>query len=156
MYQLTKRVMFCAAHSIKGGGKCENKHGHNWEANIKVTLINGSLDSRGFIADVGDIKDAAFKYDHDDLDKYFDYPSTENVAKKIAEDALQICVDSNPDSQFLVDVHLIETENNTASAKADNVASTSNQDITYFADGLDPHNIRLVPPETTNKVKRIV
>ena len=121
MYTLTKRVVFCAAHSIKGAGKCENKHGHNWEATIKVTLVDGSLDHRGFIADVRELKDAAHKYDHDDLDKYFEYPSTEVVAKQIAEDALDVCKGTNPNAKFVVDVTLVETENNSATAQADNV-----------------------------------
>lgn len=112
--KITKRVVFCAAHSIAGAGKCANKHGHNWVANIDVWC--DSLDERGFIADVADIKQAAFKYDHDDLDKYFDQPSTENVAQKIADDVVTICKESNNEGQYSVRVHLIETENNSAEA----------------------------------------
>lgn len=114
--KLTKRVVFCAAHSIAGAGKCANKHGHNWEATI--TVYGEKLDKRGFLADVADIKKAAFKYDHDDLDKYFESPSTENVAQKIAEDALKICKESNPKAQFMIEVELVETENNSATAYA--------------------------------------
>lgn len=111
-YTITKRVPFSAAHSLKGAGKCENKHGHNWVANI--TIVGDQLDNRGFVADIADVKQAAFKYDHDDLDNYFEYPSTELVAQKIAEDALDICTNSNPKAKFDIDVHLIETENNSA------------------------------------------
>ena len=113
--RITKVVDFCAAHSIQGAGKCANKHGHNWEATIVVAL-DGELDSRGFIADVRDLKNAAFKYDHDDLDKYFEMPSTENVAQKIAQDALQVCLDGEAKGFFTVDVHLVETKNNSADA----------------------------------------
>lgn len=112
--------MFCAAHHLPGAGKCENVHGHNWVAEIEVTLLSGSLDSRGFIVDVADLKKAAFKYDHNDLNIFFEYPSTENVAQKIADDALGICKGSNPGSTFVVNVHLIETENNSAYASASN------------------------------------
>ena len=113
--KITKRVVFCAAHSIKGAGKCENKHGHNWVANITVEC--DELDDRGFIADVAEIKQAAFQYDHDDLDKYFEYPSTENVADQIARDVLDIVLRSNKYAKDVdVHVHLIETENNSAHA----------------------------------------
>lgn len=119
IYELSKRVMFCAAHSIKGAGKCENKHGHNWEANI--TVRSNALDERGFIADVAAIKQAAFQYDHDDLDKYFEQPTTELVAQKIAEDTMAI-VRANLGAveglEVDVLVHLTETENNTATARS--------------------------------------
>lgn len=116
--KITKRVVFCAAHSIAGAGKCANKHGHNWEAHI--TVESNVLDDRGFIADVAEIKQAAFKYDHDDLDKYFESASTENVCMQIARDVLDIVLSSNEDAHHgdvHVHVHLIETENNSAHAE---------------------------------------
>lgn len=119
-YEITKRVMFCAAHSIMGAGKCENKHGHNWEATI--TVQSNVVDERGFVADVADIKKAAFQYDHDDLDKYFTYASTENVAQKIAEDVLHVVLESQgpvEDRWIKVEVDLVETENNSAVARVD-------------------------------------
>lgn len=115
--RVTKHVDFCAAHSIAGAGKCANKHGHNWEATIEVDF-HGKLDSRGFIADVADIKQAAFKYDHDDLDKYFDSASTENVASAIAEDVLEILIESESEGDYFVHVRLVETKNNSADAYA--------------------------------------
>lgn len=117
---IEKKVDFAAAHSIAGAGKCANKHGHNWEANIRVEL-DGETDERGFVADVADIKDAAYKYDHDDLDKYFDYASTENVAKQIADDVLETCMNGRSVGDFWVTVHLIETKNNSAYAYANGV-----------------------------------
>lgn len=120
--KISKVVDFCAAHSIKGAGKCANKHGHNWTAIIEVESVGGELsDVRGFLADVRDLKQAAFKYDHDDLDKYFDFASTENVAKKIAEDALDEVLKCNPNLHIFVRVHLDETKNNSADAVATNV-----------------------------------
>lgn len=118
MKKITKVVDFAAAHSIKGAGKCENKHGHNWEATIVVTQTGGILtDERGFIADVKDLKTAAFKYDHDDLDKYFEFASTENVALQIAIDALAAVEATNPKIAAKVEVHLVETKNNSADAE---------------------------------------
>lgn len=113
--RITKRVDFCAAHSIAGAGKCANKHGHNWEALIEVDFL-GTLDSRGFIADVADLKKAAFKYDHDDLDKYFTVASTEHVAAKIANDVVDILETEESEGDYFVHVHLIETKNNSADA----------------------------------------
>lgn len=115
LMKITKKVDFCAAHSISGAGKCENKHGHNWEAIIEVSF-EGKLDKRGFIADVASIKQAAFKYDHDDLDKYFESASTENVAQKIADDVLEICKQSESSGSYFIHVHLVETKNNSADA----------------------------------------
>lgn len=115
--RIEKVVDFCAAHSIAGAGKCAKKHGHNWQAQIRVDFF-GELDSRGFIADVADIKKAAFQYDHDDLDKYFESASTENVASKIADDVLRICSSGQSKGEFSIRVHLIETKNNSATAYA--------------------------------------
>lgn len=121
MAQITKIVDFAAAHSIQGAGKCANKHGHNWEATIQVETVGGVVDHRaGFIADVADLKKCAFKYDHDDLDNYFEYASTENVAKEIAIDALEVVKEANPRLQVFVRVHLVETKNNSADAVATN------------------------------------
>lgn len=117
--RVTKRVVFAAAHHLDGLGKCENLHGHNWQADIEVTMMDGEL-KNGIVVDVAALKQAAFKYDHDNLDKYFEFPSTENVAHAIAEDALRICTDYNPDATFSVTVHLIETENNSAYSSATN------------------------------------
>jgi len=116
--KIVKKVDFCAAHSIAGAGKCANKHGHNWEAIITVDA-DGDLDSRGFVADVRDLKQAAYKYDHDDLDKYFEVASTELVCQKIAYDALEVVSKSNPKLKYIrVHVELIETKNNSAEASA--------------------------------------
>lgn len=122
MAKITKVVDFAAAHSIQGAGKCANKHGHNWEATIVVETVAGNItDERGFIADVADLKTCAFKYDHDDLDKYFEFASTENVANKIAHDALAVVERTNPQLQVYIDVHLVETKNNSADASVDNL-----------------------------------
>lgn len=150
--KISKTVDFAAAHSIANAGKCANKHGHNWEANIDVYHVAGEITRPdGFLADVRDIKDAAYKYDHDDLDKYFEYASTENVAQQIADDALAICIDSNPEAMFRVQVHLVETKNNSATAQADNVElnklndNTANEQAFHFvglkgaANNTEPH-----------------
>lgn len=115
--KLTKKVDFCAAHSIQGAGKCARKHGHNWEATIDVEHIDGPITHEaGFLVDVAKVKEAAFKYDHDDLDNYFQWASTENVAQQIADDALQHCIEANPQAGFCVRVNLVETKNNSAAA----------------------------------------
>lgn len=118
--KITKVVDFCAAHSIQGAGKCAKKHGHNWEATIEIDFY-GDLDERGFIVDVADIKKAAFKYDHDDLDLYFETASTENVAQKIADDVANICADSRSSGSYFIHVHLVETKNNSADAYSNSV-----------------------------------
>lgn len=114
-FTLRKNVEFSAAHSIKGAGKCENKHGHNWEAQITIHFA-GELDERGFVVDVADVKKCAFKYDHDDLDKYFEFASTENVAAKIAEDVGNLCAAAASSGTYYIEVHLIETKYNSADA----------------------------------------
>lgn len=123
MIRLNKKVDFAAAHSINDAGACANKHGHNWHADITISF-DGDLDSRGFVADVAEIKQAAYKYDHDDLDKYFTSASTENVAQKIADDVAEICKNSESRGEYKIAVNLIETKNNSAMARAwtDNVS----------------------------------
>lgn len=123
--EITKRVNFSAAHSIAGAGKCANKHGHNWVAIIKVNC--DTLDSTGFIVDVAKLKKTAFQYDHDDLDNYFEQPTTEIVCQKIANDALEVVLANQPLAKCTVHVHLIETENNSADAIASNVIGTLNE-----------------------------
>lgn len=131
--KLTKKVDFCAAHSIQGAGKCANKHGHNWEATIDVEHVSGEITHEaGFLVDVAKVKQAAYQYDHDDLDKYFKWASTENVAQQIANDALLFCLEANPEAQFYVRVHLVETKNNSADAIASNVdLHVLNDDVNY-------------------------
>jgi 6-pyruvoyl-tetrahydropterin synthase len=127
--KITKIVDFAAAHSIAGAGKCENKHGHNWEATISVELY-GDTDYRGFIVDVAELKKCAFKYDHDDLDKYFAYASTENVAQKIADDVAEVCANSESNGDFFIHVYLVETKNNSADAfktVVNNIVQEDNQ-----------------------------
>lgn len=116
-FKLKKLAEFSAAHSIKGAGKCEKKHGHNWEAIIEIDF-HGELDYRGFIVDVAEIKKCATKYDHDDLDLYFEYASTEHVAQKIAEDVANLCAVSESSGDYYVHVHLDETKYNSADAYA--------------------------------------
>lgn len=121
--KIVKVVDFCAAHSIQGAGKCANKHGHNWEATITVEFF-GELDDKGFIVDVAALKLAAFKYDHDDLDKYFTTPSTENIVSRIAYDVAGICVASESTGDYFIHVNLVETKNNSAAAYATVVDKT--------------------------------
>lgn len=118
--RISKRVMFSAAHHIPGAGKCENNHGHNWRAHITVDQISGQLDKRGFIVDVRDLKSTAFKYDHGDLNDHFESPTTEVIAQQIADDALELCKQNNDNATFIVNVHLDETDDNSADASASN------------------------------------
>lgn len=113
--KITGVAKFSSAHSINEAGKCANKHGHNWVAKIEVGFY-GTLNKQGFVADVAEIKKAATKYDHDDLDNYFEWPSTENVAQKIADDVAYICLQGGAVGDFDIHVHVIETENNSADA----------------------------------------
>lgn len=130
--RITKVVDFAAAHSIAGAGKCANKHGHNWEATIEVDLVSGELDERGFIVDVQELKNAAYKYDHDDLDKYFEVASTENIAQRIAEEGLDVVERTNPEANVFVRVHLVETKNNSADAVVTNCVGELNSQKSYF------------------------
>lgn len=89
-YAVSKDLVFCGAHAIRlSGGRCENRHGHDWR--IRVTVRARELDPLGMVVDFADIKAAAedvlAPWKHRDLNETppFDRenPTAENIARRL-------------------------------------------------------------------------
>lgn len=90
-WRLVVSEQFCAAHALRNyHGKCENLHGHNFDAEI---VVEGTeLDAKTeILLDFGELKAALReiiqKLDHRDLNKLEPFrsanPSSENLARYI-------------------------------------------------------------------------
>lgn len=134
--------VFCAAHRVwNDEGKCRNIHGHNYTAEVGVS-IEGSLNEQGFVAPFSCIKDAIDDYDHalildkDDpilergLSLFHDFdfrlrlvdgpPSTEVMAQLLADRICAAVLAENTDAnRAIVAVALQETAGIKAFGEAD-------------------------------------
>lgn len=86
---VTKEFTFDAAHHLtKYHGKCEHVHGHTYR--LQVT-VEGDVQENGLVIDFVILKKIVKervleKYDHRDLNKYFENPTAENVVMAIWEE----------------------------------------------------------------------
>ena len=86
---VSKDFTFDSAHFLtKYHGKCENLHGHTYK--LRVT-VEGPVQEDGMGMDFKDLKTLAKekvieRYDHQNLNDFFENPSAELVAMKIWED----------------------------------------------------------------------
>lgn len=104
--QVSKEFTFDAAHFLtKYHGKCENLHGHTYR--LRVT-VEGEIQEDGMVVDFLEVKALVKekilgKFDHRNLNDFFENPTAEFVAKYIWDElkpALNLC-----------EVRLWETEN---------------------------------------------
>lgn len=91
-YAVSKDLVFSGAHAVRlHGGRCENRHGHDWR--IRVTVRAVELDALGMVMDFADLKGAAkailAPWEHRDLNETppFDRenPTAENIARRLFE-----------------------------------------------------------------------
>lgn len=86
---LSKEFTFDAAHFLtKYHGKCENLHGHTYR--LRVT-VEGPVGEDGMVMDFVRLKsivkeDVIDRYDHQNLNDFFENPSAENVVMQIWND----------------------------------------------------------------------
>lgn len=86
---VSKDFTFDSAHFLtKYHGKCENLHGHTYK--LRVT-VEGPVGEDGMVMDFKDLKtlvkeQVIDRYDHQNLNDFFENPSAELVAIKIWED----------------------------------------------------------------------
>lgn len=86
---LSKDFTFDSAHFLtKYHGKCENLHGHTYK--LRVT-VEGPVGEDGMVMDFKDLKAVVKekvieRYDHQNLNDFFENPSAELVVMKIWED----------------------------------------------------------------------
>lgn len=86
---VSKEFTFDSAHFLtKYHGKCENLHGHTYR--LRVT-VEGPVQKDGMVVDFKELKTVVKervidKYDHQNLNDFFENPSAELIAMKIWED----------------------------------------------------------------------
>ena len=103
MFELKVITRFAAAHQLRMVAKqCENLHGHNWK--IEVYLKGEKLNDWGVLVDFGEVKahvrEIMDMLDHKFLNdlEFFHHgnPSSENIAKFIAETLQEKIKDTEP------------------------------------------------------------
>ena len=115
MITVTKKYGFEACHHLPHyDGACAHLHGHSYHLDVTVTgdVIRDSTNPKcGMILDFKELKSivkevVVDKYDHSDLNDYFENPTAEIMVEKIAIDIME----KLPANVFLVSVKLWETE----------------------------------------------
>ena len=82
MYSLIVKGKFDAAHHLPGyPGDCARTHGHTWLVEVKVS--GETLQPNMFLVDFKEIKDIWKKYDHQNLNEFFEFPTAENISQTI-------------------------------------------------------------------------
>lgn len=85
---ITKSFAFEAAHHLpEHQGKCKNLHGHRWEGEVSISCAEKDL-IQGMVMDFSDLKRMlnlliVEKYDHTDLNSFYETPTCENIAREI-------------------------------------------------------------------------
>lgn len=86
---LSKEFSFDSAHFLtKYHGKCERLHGHTYR--LRVT-VEGPVQADGMVMDFKELKalvkvKVIDRYDHQNLNDFFENPSAENVVMQIWKD----------------------------------------------------------------------
>jgi len=86
---ISKDFTFDSAHFLTDyHGKCERMHGHTYK--LRVT-VEGEVQANGLVMDFVDLKRIVMervidKYDHQNLNDFFENPSAENMVIKFWED----------------------------------------------------------------------
>lgn len=109
MYFIKKRMEIAGSHCLKLDyeSKCQNLHGHNWI--ITVYCKSKELNHNGMVMDFTKVKELVMKFDHANLNDFFNFnPTAENMAKYLC--------DSIPNCYR---VEVIESENNEACYERD-------------------------------------
>lgn len=106
MFEITKRIVFSAAHSLNLDypSKCAEMHGHNWA--VYITCQAEELDKNGMVYDFTKLKSFVMDlFDHRNLNVAFkENPTAENIAAFIAKAVGPKCIK----------VRIIESEGNEA------------------------------------------
>jgi 6-pyruvoyltetrahydropterin/6-carboxytetrahydropterin synthase len=118
MYELKIITNFSAAHQLKEfKGPCEELHGHNWK--IEVYVTSETLDSTGIAIDFrilkNHVKTVVDTLDHkflNDLEPFtHQNPSSENVARYVAEEVTRLLEGSEVSEVKVSRVTAWESEN---------------------------------------------
>lgn len=117
MVTVTKRFTFEASHCLPDyDGKCSKLHGHSYKLEVTVAgEIQKEGSERGMVMDFKRLKQIVKetvidKYDHENLNDHFDYPTAELMVHKIGQDIYSRL----PKGVMLYNVRLWETEDSYA------------------------------------------
>jgi len=111
-----KHFEFEASHKLPDKniyGKCKNQHGHTYKLTVE---FSGEVTNDGWVCNFSELKEAVNKvvierYDHANLNDYFDLPTAENILKRIYSD-LEKAIQGKP--YKLHSLTLYETSNSYA------------------------------------------
>jgi len=87
--RITKTGEFCAAHHLPHyQGECANNHGHTWHYRVEIDAYAfPELLPNGILIDFKDIeKLTRDKYNHTDLNEFFENPTCELIALMICRE----------------------------------------------------------------------
>lgn len=89
--QVEKLFRFEASHILpRHPGKCSRLHGHSWR--VKVSVFGPVNPATGFVMDFAELKKLVQpiidRFDHQHLNAFVRYPSSENIALHIAYELL--------------------------------------------------------------------
>jgi 6-pyruvoyltetrahydropterin/6-carboxytetrahydropterin synthase len=109
-YTLVKHFWMSCAHSVKGAGKCERVHGHNYKVTFCVEGLR--LDQNQMLIDFREVKHAIEKrYDHHLFNDFPEFdpeqggatPSTEKVAEVFFHQIKALCIqkENEPDLKWV-------------------------------------------------------
>lgn len=119
MVTVTKHFGFEACHHLPNyKGACHNLHGHSYKLDVTVLgdiETDKSKSNYGMIIDFKELKKivkevAVDKYDHSNLNDFFENPTAEKMVLRIADDIQN----KLPKGLFVMNVKLWETESSYA------------------------------------------
>lgn len=122
MVKVTKRFSFEACHLLPYyRGACHNIHGHSYKLEVSVIgepITDKDNEKCGMIIDFKDLKEMVknsiiSKYDHSNLNTYFDNPTAEIMVKHIGYEIMELLKDYNTKAR-LFSIKLWETEDSYA------------------------------------------
>ena len=97
-----------SAHRLPGHPKCgRDVHGHSFKWEVWIT---GSGGDDKMLIDVGDVKKAIRKYDHVNLNRFFSYPSMENLAPSVVDEISRLFEKRNGHPPKRIKLRVWETE----------------------------------------------
>jgi 6-pyruvoyltetrahydropterin/6-carboxytetrahydropterin synthase len=86
MYYLEKKIQVSASHRLPHyDGLCANLHGHNWNITVTCRCKDDELNQQGMVIDFSEIKTIVNQLDHDDINKFIENPTAENIARWLAD-----------------------------------------------------------------------
>ena len=121
MYKIRKTKRIEAAHHLPNhDGKCARPHGHTFTITFEIegATLNTQGPKAGMVIDYYDVgqvmKDTVEIYDHQDLNAFFENPTSENIAQAIFAKSAPLISDKSNRMAHLLKVLVSETQDSVA------------------------------------------